>query len=87
MPNRLAALVPLALATLLVGCATTPAQSLPEPTALREAHTRLADLESELEDARQLALEQRQQERRVERLLDRGLQLVGTRYRYGGTSV
>ncbi len=87
MPNRLAALVPLALATLLVGCATTPAQSLPEHTALLETHTRLADLESELEDARQLALEQRQQERRVERLLDRGLQLVGTRYRYGGTSV
>ena len=90
MPNRLATLVPLALAALLVGCASTPAQRISaaqERTSLSETHVRLADLESELEAARQAALEQRRQERQVERLLERGFQLVGTRYRYGGTTV
>jgi cell wall-associated NlpC family hydrolase len=90
MPNRLATLVPLALAALLVGCASTPAQrnsAAQERTSLSEAHVRLADLESELEAARQAALEQRRQEHQVERLLERGFQLVGTRYRYGGTTV
>ena len=90
MPNRLATLVPLALAALLVGCASTPAQRISaaqERTSLSETHVRLADLESELEAARQAALEQSRQERQVERLLERGFQLVGTRYRYGGTTV
>lgn len=90
MPNRLATLVPLALAALLVGCASTPAQRISvaqERTSLSETHARLADLESELEAARQAALEQSRQERQVERLLERGFQLVGTRYRYGGTTV
>ena len=90
MPNRLATLVPLALAALLVGCASTPAQRISaaqERTSLSETHVRLADLESELEAARQAALEQSRQEHQVERLLERGFQLVGTRYRYGGTTV
>ena len=90
MPNRLATLVLLAFAALSVGCASAPAQRISqaqERASLSEAHARLADLESELEAARQVALEQRRQERRVERLLERGFQLVGTRYRYGGTTV
>jgi len=90
MPRRLAALVPLALASLLIGCATTPA---PRPAieaeraALDETRDRLTALEAELEEAREIALSQSRQERRVERLLERGFELVGTRYRYGGTTV
>lgn len=90
MLNRLAALVPVTLAALLLGCATTPAQSISgsqEQAALGETHARLADLESELEDARQAALVRSRHEGQVERLLERGFTLVGTRYRYGGASV
>lgn len=90
MSRRLAALVPLALASLLIGCATTPAQLpavAPDQVALGETRERLAELESSLEEAREVALIRSRQESQVERLLERGLDLVGTRYRYGGTTV
>lgn len=90
MPHRLAALVPLILVALLAGCASTPARSIAtaqEQEALGEIHARLVHLESELEEARLEALARSRQERQVERLLEQGFKLVGTRYRYGGTTV
>lgn len=89
MPRCLATLVPVALASLLIGCATPPQTpvSSSERLALSETHVRLAELEAELEDARELALAERRKDNHVARLLERGVDLVGTRYRYGGTTV
>lgn len=91
MHYRLAALSSMLLALLTLGCASTPpAQSrltIQEQAALRVSHARLADLESALERARQAASLRARHEQQVERLLERGFKLVGTRYRYGGTTV
>ncbi|HLV17193.1 MAG TPA: C40 family peptidase [Pseudomonas sp.] len=88
MPRCLAPIVLLAVA-LLAGCASTPTASMtagPEQAALQRSHVQLANLEAELDALRQADLLQQRHEARVERLLERGLELVGTRYRYGGSS-
>lgn len=83
-----APLVPFALISLLVGCATQPAQpTLPvSQSPLLEVPTELT-IEEPLPDFSEDQHQPYQLPDMAENILSHGLSLVGTRYRYGGSSV
>lgn len=86
MPTRFAHFVPLALVVFLTGCASTPSQHT-EPAAppLEALSAQIEVFEQQIE-ARLVELESQQLEQLADSILNRGQQLLGTPYRYGGTS-
>ena len=95
MLNRFAPLVPLALVTLLFGCA---AQSPVSQHVQQQAHTPASsqpsafyqeELETETEkELAQFSANSKPYElpALADSILERGMSLIGTRYRFGGTS-
>ncbi|QBF28025.1 peptidoglycan endopeptidase [Pseudomonas tructae] len=96
MLNRFAPLVPLALVTLLFGCATTgpvsqqqvqpqqvSAQALTKSSVQATFEEELA-AEAELQDF--ASSKPYQLPALADNILERGMSLIGTRYRFGGTS-
>ncbi|AIR91738.1 C40 family peptidase [Pseudomonas cremoricolorata] len=101
MLNRFAPLVPLALVTLLLGCASqstvTQPQVQPQVTAQSSAKAKpsassvfteqdLAILEDEEQPTFPSASKPYQMPGLADSILERGMALIGTRYRFGGTS-
>ena len=87
MPKRFAPLVPLACAFILAGCATSPAQQPQPPVPPLESLTAQVEAFEQQIEQRFAELEARQLEELAAGILQRGQQLVGTPYRYGGASV
>ncbi|CAK9887994.1 MULTISPECIES: C40 family peptidase [Pseudomonas] len=96
MLNRFAPLVPLALVTLLFGCATTgpvSQQQVQQQPVSAQVSTKSSIQETFEEE---LATEQELQDfssskpyqlpALADNILERGMSLIGTRYRFGGTS-
>ncbi|WP_085723272.1 C40 family peptidase [Pseudomonas sp. R37(2017)] len=93
MLNRFAPLVPLALVTLLFGCAahTPVAQQAPQPQVQNSATAQSSALfQEELATEKELADfaggKSYQLPVLADSILERGMSLIGTRYRFGGTS-
>ena len=97
MLNRFAPLVPLALVTLLFGCATTGPvthQQAPAPVAAQAAakpSTAASVFEEELATEQDLeafssSTKPYELPALADNILERGMSLIGTRYRFGGTS-
>mgnify|MGYP006166356973 CR=1 FL=1 len=96
MLKRFAPLVPLALVTLLFGCATTGpvTQQAPAPVVAQAAakpSTAASVFEEELateEDLGAFSSSSKPYElpALADNILERGMSLIGTRYRFGGTS-
>ena len=97
MLNRFAPLVPLALVTLLFGCATHP-QQVAEQQKPQQQHTqqKFVAAQSSTVYEEELATENEltdfagrkpyQLPVLADSILERGMSLIGTRYRFGGTS-
>jgi cell wall-associated NlpC family hydrolase len=93
MLNRFAPLVPLALVTLLFGCAahTPVSQQAPQPQVQHSVTAKAADpFQEELATDKDLADfaggKSYQLPVLADSILERGMSLIGTRYRFGGTS-
>jgi cell wall-associated NlpC family hydrolase len=94
MLNRFAPLVPLALVTLLFGCAahTPVSQQAPQPQQVQHSVSdKAADpFQEELATDKDLADfaggKSYQLPVLADSILERGMSLIGTRYRFGGTS-
>lgn len=90
MLKRLAPLVPLALSLILAACANHSVQS---PAAVASSHQSLVEqqAQADAETAKALADlrddQPYQMPQLADSLLTHGLSLVGTRYRFGGSSV
>ena len=86
MSKRFASLVPLTLFAVLTGCASTASRST-EPVApsLESLNVRVEAFEQRIEE-RLAELEGQQLHQLAESILDRGQQLVGMPYRFGGSS-
>nr|WP_298144088.1 NlpC/P60 family protein [uncultured Pseudomonas sp.] len=97
MLKRLAPLVPLALITLLAACASPPQMPSGQVSARSDTAAQHADhasrraldseTDSQEEPASQLGERDYELPSLADSILSHGLALVGTRYRYGGTSV
>lgn len=94
MLKRFAPLVPLALVTLLFGCAahTPVSQQVVEQSAQKTSVSQISALYQE-ELATEKELEQFSENSKpyelpalADSILERGMSLIGTRYRFGGTS-
>ncbi|RRV41440.1 C40 family peptidase [Pseudomonas sp. p106] len=100
MLKRFAPLVPLALLTLLIGCAAQGPVSQPQdhtPVASQSAPEAKASVSSVFGEQQELATEDDLQAFSsnskpyqlpvlADSILERGMSLIGTRYRFGGTS-
>ncbi|GLH30675.1 peptidase P60 [Pseudomonas sp. BR1R-5] len=100
MLKRFAPLVPLALVTLLIGCAAQGPVSQPQdhtPVASQSAPEAKASVSSVFGEQQELATEDDLQAFSsnskpyqlpvlADSILERGMSLIGTRYRFGGTS-
>lgn len=100
MLKRFAPLVPLALVTLLIGCAAQGPVSQPQdhtPVASQSAPEAKASVSSVFDEQQELATEDDLQAFSsnskpyqlpvlADSILERGMSLIGTRYRFGGTS-
>jgi cell wall-associated NlpC family hydrolase len=93
MLNRFAPLVPLALVTLLFGCAahTPVVQQAPQPQVQNSVTAQSSTLfQEELATEKELADfaggKSYQLPVLADSILERGMSLIGTRYRFGGTS-
>lgn len=100
MLKRFAPLVPLALVTLLIGCAAQGPVSQPQdhtPLASQSAPEAKASVSSVFGEQQELATEDDLQAFSsnskpyqlpvlADSILERGMSLIGTRYRFGGTS-
>ena len=94
MLNRFAPLVPLALVTLLFGCAahTPVSQHVTESQVQKSTPSQASDLyQEELVTEKELAQFSENSKpyalpALADSILERGMSLIGTRYRYGGTS-
>ncbi|AUG09232.1 C40 family peptidase [Pseudomonas sp. S09G 359] len=101
MLNRFAPLVPLALVTLLFGCASHPQQVVEQQKPQQQSQAKFVAAQSSTvyEDA--LYKEEQATENELanfggnkpyqlpvlaDSILERGMSLIGTRYRFGGTS-
>ena len=96
MLNRFAPLVPLALVTLLFGCASHPQQVVEQQkpqvqnqakfVAAQSASVYEEELATEKELANFSGSKPYQLPVLADSILERGMSLIGTRYRFGGTS-
>ncbi|VVN66985.1 C40 family peptidase [Pseudomonas fluorescens] len=93
MLNRFAPLVPLALVTLLFGCAAhspvsqqEPQQQVTNSVTAQSSSVYLEDLATEKELAVFNDNKPYQMPVLADSILERGMSLIGTRYRFGGTS-
>ncbi|MDN7140979.1 C40 family peptidase [Pseudomonas sp. JQ170] len=95
MLNRFAPLVPLALVTLLFGCATqgpTSQQQVQQPVSAQvlSKSSTASVFEEELATEEELqdfaSSKPYQLPALADNILERGMSLIGTRYRFGGTS-
>jgi len=101
MLNRFAPLVPLALVTLLFGCATHPQQVAEQQKPQQHSQAKFVAAQSSTAYEEALYKEERATEKELadfagskpyqlpvlaDSILERGMSLIGTRYRFGGTS-
>ena len=90
MLNRFAPLVPLALVTLLFGCAAhSPVQEQPQQVKNSATAQSSVIYQEELDTEKELSdFNKKPYELPVlaDSILERGMSLIGTRYRFGGTS-
>ncbi len=96
MLNRFAPLVPLALVTLLFGCASQPQQVVEQHKSQVQNHGKFVASQSSSVYEEELATEKEladfagkkpyQLPVLADSILERGMSLIGTRYRFGGTS-
>ena len=90
MLNRFAPLVPLALVTLLYGCAAhSPVQEQPQQVKNSATAQSSVIYQEELDTEKELSdFNKKPYELPVlaDSILERGMSLIGTRYRFGGTS-
>ena len=90
MLNRFAPLVPLALVTLLFGCAAhSPVQEQPQQVKKSATAQSSVIFQEELDTEKELSdFNKKPYELPVlaDSILERGMSLIGTRYRFGGTS-
>lgn len=93
MLKRFAPLVPLALVTLLFGCAAhspVSQQQVTNPVTAKVAGQSSSVLQEELMTEKELAEFSRSKPYQLpalaDSILERGMSLIGTRYRFGGTS-
>ncbi|SEN39755.1 Cell wall-associated hydrolase, NlpC family [Pseudomonas sp. ok272] len=93
MLNRFAPLVPLALVTLLFGCAAhspvsqqAPSQQVQNSTTAQSSALYQEELATEKELADFASSKPYQMPVLADSILERGMSLIGTRYRFGGTS-
>ena len=93
MLKRFAPLVPLALVTLLFGCAAhspVSQQQVTNPVTANAAGNSSSVLQEELMTEKELAEFSRSKPYQLpalaDSILERGMSLIGTRYRFGGTS-
>ncbi|MFB3303650.1 C40 family peptidase [Pseudomonas sp. AMR01] len=101
MLNRFAPLVPLALVTLLFGCASHPQQVVEQQKSQQQSQAKFVASQSSSVYQEALYNEERATEKELvnfagrkpyqlpvlaDSILERGMSLIGTRYRFGGTS-
>ncbi|KAE9658702.1 C40 family peptidase [Pseudomonas fluorescens] len=101
MLNRFAPLVPLALVTLLFGCASHPQQVVEQQKPQQHAQAKFVAAQSSTVYQEALYKEEQATEKELadfsgnkpyqlpvlaDSILERGMSLIGTRYRFGGTS-
>ncbi len=96
MLNRFAPLVPLALVTLLFGCASHPQQVAEQQKPQQQSQAKFVAAQSASVYEEELATEKEladfsgnkpyQLPVLADSILERGMSLIGTRYRFGGTS-
>ena len=96
MLNRFAPLVPLALVTLLFGCASHTQQVAEQHKSQVQNHAKFVAAQSSTVYEEELATEKEladfagnkpyQLPVLADSILERGMSLIGTRYRFGGTS-
>ena len=96
MLNRFAPLVPLALVTLLFGCATHPQQVAEQQKPQQQHQAKFVATQSSSVYEEEVATEKELAEFSdskpyqlpllADSILERGMSLIGTRYRFGGTS-
>ena len=96
MLNRFAPLVPLALVTLLFGCATHPQQVVEQQKPQQQHQAKFVAAQSSSVYEEEVATEKElaqfagskpyQLPLLADSILERGMSLIGTRYRFGGTS-
>ncbi|MFA7945016.1 NlpC/P60 family protein [Pseudomonas brenneri] len=96
MLNRFAPLVPLALVTLLFGCATHPQQVAEQQKPQQQHPAKFVATQSSSVYEEEVATEKELAEFSdskpyqlpllADSILERGMSLIGTRYRFGGTS-
>ncbi|MEW5712980.1 MULTISPECIES: C40 family peptidase [Pseudomonas] len=101
MLNRFAPLVPLALVTLLFGCASHPQQVVEQQKTQQQSQAKFVAAQSASVYEETLYKEEQATEKELaafsgnkpyqlpvlaDSILERGMSLIGTRYRFGGTS-
>ncbi|MEO8488945.1 NlpC/P60 family protein [Pseudomonas sp.] len=101
MLNRFAPLVPLALVTLMFGCASHPQQVVEQQKSQQQSQAKFVASQSSSVYQEALYNEERATEKELvnfagrkpyqlpvlaDSILERGMSLIGTRYRFGGTS-
>ena len=96
MLNRFAPLVPLALVTLLFGCASHPQQVVEQQKPQQQSQAKFVAAQSASVYEEEVATEKEladfsgnkpyQLPVLADSILERGMSLIGTRYRFGGTS-
>ena len=96
MLNRFAPLVPLALVTLLFGCASHPQQVAEQHKTQQQSQAKFVAAQSSTVYEEEVATEKEladfagskpyQLPVLADSILERGMSLIGTRYRFGGTS-
>lgn len=96
MLNRFAPLVPLALVTLLFGCASHPQQVAEQQKSQQQSQAKFVASQSSTVYEEEVATETElanfagskpyQLPVLADSILERGMSLIGTRYRFGGTS-
>ena len=101
MLNRFAPLVPLALVTLLFGCASHPQQVVEQQKPQQHSQAKFVAAQSSTVYQEALYKEEQATEKELadfsgnkpyqlpvlaDSILERGMSLIGTRYRFGGTS-
>ncbi|WP_426133882.1 C40 family peptidase [Pseudomonas sp. PWP3-1b2] len=101
MLNRFAPLVPLALVTLLFGCASHPQQVVEQQKSQQQSQAKFVASQSSSVYQEALYNEEQATEKELvnfagrkpyqlpvlaDSILERGMSLIGTRYRFGGTS-
>ncbi|MFL1415970.1 C40 family peptidase [Pseudomonas fildesensis] len=101
MLNRFAPLVPLALVTLLFGCASHPQQVAEQQKSQVQSQAKFVAAQSSTVYEEALYKEEQATEKELaafagskpyqlpvlaDSILERGMSLIGTRYRFGGTS-